>query len=401
MTIHSTVRFDPYSEEFYRDPHAVFRALRAETPVYHHPELDFYALTRYHDVARAYRDFQTYSSAAGIDLAMLRRGDPPPNAILYMDPPEHGRMRGLVNKAFTARGIRSLRETIVELVRRCLSDADPDRFDVVQDFSAIFPAEVIGSLVGVPAQDRQQFREWVDEGFRYEPGQSEPSEQTVEVLLKIAGYCFELVKERRARPQDDMMSALIAAEIDTADGTATRLSDDEIALFAMLLTGAGSETVTKLIANAVAAFARHPDQWQKLVDDRSRIPGAVEEVMRYDSPVLYNVRKSTKDVTLHGVTIPAGKPVLLCGLSANRDPEVFADPDAFDIHRDHSRAQHVGLGYGVHTCLGAALARMETATALEHLLDFMPRYDVLWEDAQRVNTPTVSGWLNLPVTVTR
>jgi cytochrome P450 len=398
MTIEPQVVFDPYSEEFYADPHATYRRMRAEAPVYHHEELDFYALTRYRDVAAAYRDFQTYSSAGGLDLAMIKRGDQPPNAILYMDPPEHGRMRGLVNKAFTPRAIQSQRDTVIELVQRYLGEVDPRRFDLVEEFAAIFPAEVVGRLVGVPAHRNQQFREWVAEGFRYEPGQIEPSEMTVTVLLNIAAYCYELVRERRAQPQDDMMSALIAAEVVRENGEPTSLADDEIALFTMILTGAGTETVTKLIANAVVAFAKHPDQWRKLLDDRSKIPAAVEEVMRFDCPILYNVRRTAKEVTLHGVTIPAGKPVLLCGLSANRDPDVFTDPDTFDIDRK-PEGQHLGLGYGVHTCLGAALARMETAIALEHLLDFMPRYEIVWERCQRVNTPTVAGWSRLPVEV--
>ncbi|MCT7659255.1 cytochrome P450 [Mycobacterium deserti] len=401
MTTSSQLVFDPYSEQFYADPHGIYRRLRAEAPVYHHEDLDFYALTRHEDVAAAYRDFRTFSSTAGLDLAMMKRGDPPPKTILYMDPPEHGRMRGLVTKAFTARAIAAQRETVTDLVQRCLAVVDPGRFDVVQEFAAIFPAEIIGALVGVPEDRRQQFREWVDEGFRYEPGQIEPSEMTLEVLLKIAAYCYELVRQRHAQPQDDMLSALIAAEMQRGDRETARLSDDEIVFFAMVLTGAGSETVTKLIANAVAAFAKHPDQWRKLLDDRSKVPAAVEEVMRYDSPVLYNIRKTVKEVTLHGVTIPAGKPVLLCGLSANRDPDAFTDPDTFDIERDHTEAPQLALGYGPHTCLGAALARMETAIALEHLLDFMPEFQVDWDNSERVNTPTVAGWLHLPVTVLR
>lgn len=399
MTTQPQLMFDPYSEEFYADPHAVFRRLRDESPVYHHEELDFYALTRHRDVAQAYRDFRTFSSTAGLDLAMMKRGDPPPNTILYMDPPEHGRMRSLVSKAFTGRAVEAQRAVITEVVQRCLGAVDPRRFDVVQDFSAIFPAEVIGSLVGVPAERRQQFREWVDEGFRYEPGQIEPSEMTIDVMLKIAAYCYELVGRRHAQPEDDMLSALIAAEIERDGRDATSLTDDEIVFFAMVLTGAGSETVTKLVANAVAAFADHPDQWQKLRNDRSKIPAAVEEVLRYDSPVLYNIRKTMKTVTLHGITIPPGKPVMLCGLSANRDPAAFTDPDTFDIDRDHTEAQHLGLGYGPHICLGSSLARMETAIALEHLLDFMPRFEVDWTCCERVNTPTVAGWLRLPVAV--
>lgn len=399
MTIQSQLTFDPYSEEFFASPHEIYRRMRTEAPVYYHEDLDFYALTRYEDVAAAARDFQTYSSAGGLDLAMMRSGQEPPPAILYLDPPEHGRMRGLVNKAFTPRSVEAQRNTVIETVQRCLSNANPRRFDVVQDFSAIFPGEVITSMVGVPAPGRQQFREFVQVALSYQPGQTAPDETTVTMMLNAAAYCYNLVQERRAQPQDDMISTLIEAEIERGDGEKTSLSDDEITLFAMLVGGAGTETVTKLVANAVAAFARHPDQWQMLYEDRTKIPAAVEEVLRYDSPVLYTLRRTTKDVTLHGVTIPAGKPVFLCEVAANRDPDVFNDPDVFDIDRDHTRAQHLALGYGVHSCLGAALGRMETVIALDHLLDFMPRYEVIWDECRRVNASTVAGWGQLPVRV--
>ena len=265
MTIQSQLTFDPYSEEFFAHPHEIYRRMRAEAPVYYHEDLDFYALTRYEDVAAAARDFQTYSSAGGLDLAMMRSGQEPPPAILYLDPPEHRRMRGLVNKAFTPRAVEAQRNTVVEAVQQCLTNADPRRFDVVQDFSSVFPGEVITRMVGVPAPDRQQFREFVQVALTYQPGQTAPDETTVTMLLNAAAYCYNLVQERRAQPQDDMISTLIAAEIERDDGGMTSLADDEITLFAMLVGGAGTETVTKLVANAIATFARHPDQWQMLL----------------------------------------------------------------------------------------------------------------------------------------
>jgi cytochrome P450 len=187
--------------------------------------------------------------------------------------------------------------------------------------------------------------------------------------------------------------------VERDDGQKARLDDVEIAGFAVLLGGAGAETVTKLVANALVLFARNPDQWQKLLDDRSKIPAAVEEVLRYEAPAQYNVRYSLKPVHLHGVTIPAGKPVFLVGGSANRDPDAFTDADKFDIDRDRTEAQNLGFGYGIHSCLGAALARMESAIALEKLLDFMPRYEVIWEGCRRVSMQNVAGWSNVPVRV--
>jgi cytochrome P450 len=207
------------------------------------------------------------------------------------------------------------------------------------------------------------------------------------------------VVERRANPQDDMISRLIAAEIPDEHGNMRKLDDIEITGFTTLLGGAGAETVTKLVGSAMVLFAQHPDQWQKLLDDRSKIPAAVEELLRYVGPVQYNVRYSVKDVEVPSGSIPANKPVFLMGASANRDPRAFADGETFDIDRDRNEAQNLGLGYGIHSCLGAALARMETAIALEHLLDFMPRYEVDFDGLRRVNMQNVAGYHHVPVKV--
>ena len=198
-----------------------------------------------------------------------------------------------------------------------------------------------------------------------------------------------------------MFSRLVQAEIEREDGQKESLDDFEIAGFATLLGGAGAETVTKLIGNAAVTFAQNPDQWQKLLDDRSKVPAAVEELLRYDGPVQYNVRYTLREARVHGVTIPAGKPVFLMMASAGRDPEAFTDADKFDIDRDRNEAQNLGLGYGIHSCLGAALARMESAIALEKLLDFMPRYEVDWDGLQRVHMQNVAGYKNVPVKVLR
>ena len=214
-------------------------------------------------------------------------------------------------------------------------------------------------------------------------------------------FYYDLVEKRRADPKDDLLSKLIEAELTREDGQKTQLDDFEIASFATLLGAAGAETVTKLVGNAVYQFAKHPDQWQKLLDDRSKIPAAVEELLRYEAPAQYNVGVTTKDVDLHGTTIPKGKPVFLIGGSANRDPQAWTDADTFDIDRDRTEAQNLGLGYGIHSCLGAALARMESAIALDKLLDFMPRYEVDFDNCKRVQMQNVVGWHNVPVRVLR
>ncbi len=219
--------------------------------------------------------------------------------------------------------------------------------------------------------------------------------------IDAATYYYGLIQERRIEPQDDMISKLIAAEITRENGTVGTLDDIEIAGFATLLGGAGAETVTKLLGNAMVIFARNPEQWRKLLDDRSKVPAAVEELLRYEGPVQYNVRYTLKEAHVPSGTIPAGKPVFLMKAAANRDPEAFTDADRFDIDRDRTEAQNLGLGYGIHSCLGAALARMESTIALEHLLDFMPRYEVRWDGLQRVHMQNVAGYSHVPVKVVR
>ncbi|WP_319455641.1 MULTISPECIES: cytochrome P450 [unclassified Mycobacterium] len=397
----SQLVFDPVSDEFFRDPYTLYRRMRAEAPLYYNETEDFYAITRHDDVAAAFKDHESFSSARGLDLAMVRTGDVPHKMIILMDPPDHRAMRSLLNKAFTPRAMQSQKATVIEVVGHYLSKADPDHFDVVQDFSGPFPVEVITRMAGVPAEYRQQVRHWIDTSLHRDPGQLEWNETNMKANIEAAVYYYGLVQERRANPEDDMISRLISAEITREDGQPGRLDDEEITGFAVLLGGAGAETVTKLIGSAAVVFAQNPDQWQKLLDDRTKIPDAVEELLRYVGPVQYNVRYTLREAHLPSGTIPAGKPVFLMGAAANRDPEAFSDPEAFDIDRDRSKAQNLGLGYGIHSCLGAALARLEAAVALEHLLDFMPQYEVDWDSLQKVTMQNVAGYSRVPVRVVR
>lgn len=398
----SQVVFDPFSADFFNGPYETYRRMREEAPVYYSAEYDFYALTRHADVAFAFKDFETYSSAYGVDLAMVRTGQKvPAKMIISMDPPEHRHMRSLVNKVFTPRAIGALRGMVSQQIDRYLAGVDPQEFDVVADFSAFFPVEVITAMLGVPAELRQQVRLWIDEQLHREPGQIEVSEAGVEAMAQTWLMYYDLIKQRRAEPRDDMISRLISAEIEREDGELTRLRNSEIAGFATLLGGAGAETVTKLVGAAVVMFARHPEQWQRLREDRGKIPAAIEELLRYEAPAQYNVRRSQREIHLHGVTIPEGKPVFLVGGSANRDPEAWTDPDTFDIDRDRTEAQNLGFGYGIHSCLGAALARLECSIALDRLLDFMPRYEVAWDRCERVSMQNVAGWAHVPVRVLR
>jgi cytochrome P450 len=393
--------FNPVSQDYFDNPYEIYKRMRDEAPIYYDEDEDFYALTRHSDVAAAFKDYESFSSARGCDLSMVRTGEVPQKSIIFMDPPDHRHMRSLLNKAFTPRAIQSQRETVIELVEHYLSKADPDHFDVVQDFSGPFPVEVITRMAGVPEEFRQQVRHWIDTSLQRDPGQIDLSEANMRANIDSAVYYYGLVQERRENPQDDMINRLIVAEVPGENGELRKLDDIEITGFLTLLGGAGAETVTKLVGSAVVEFARHPEQWQKLLDDRSKIPDAVEELLRYVGPVQYNVRYSIKDVELPSGIVPANKPVFLMGAAANRDPRAFEDAETFDIDRDRSQAQNLGLGYGIHSCLGAALARMESAIALEHLLDFMPRYEVEFHGLERVHMQNVAGYHHVPVKVLR
>ncbi len=396
------INFDPYSEDFFNGAYESYRRMRDEQPVYYNADLDFYALTRHADVAPAFRDCATYSSARGTDLAAIRNGipvDTGPRMIIMMDPPSHRDMRGLLNKVFTPRAIQAQKEMVTAKIDKYLRRVDPDGFDAVGDFAAPFPVEVITSMLGSPEEDAQQVRHWIDLSLTREIGQLELTEEGTQASIDTAMYYYGLVEERRAEPRDDLLTKLVEAELVREDGKKTRLDDIEIAAFATMLGGAGAETVTKLVGSVIYLFARHPHQWQKLLDDRSRIPAAVEELLRYEAPSQYNVRVATKDIHLRGQTIPEGAPVFLIGGSANRDHLAWTDADTFDIDRDRTEAQNLGLGYGIHSCLGAALARMESAIALEKLLDFMPRYEVDFDRCERVHMANVVGWKTLPAKV--
>ena len=395
------VVFSPVSQEFFENPYEIYARMRDDAPLYYDEQEDFYALTRHEDVAAAFKDHDAFSSARGCDLSMVRSGEVPQKSIIFMDPPDHRHMRSLLNKAFTPRAVQSQKETVAELIEHYLGMVDPDNFDVVQDFSGPFPVEVITRMAGVPEEFRQQVRHWIDRSLHRKPGQIDLDDDNMQANIDSGMYYYGLVVERRENPQDDMISRLIAAEIPDDHGNMRQLDDIEITGFTTLLGGAGAETVTKLVGSAVVEFARHPDQWQKLLDDRSKIPAAVEELLRYVGPVQYNVRYSVKDVEVPSGTVPAHKPVFLMGASANRDPRAFTDGETFDIDRDRTQAQNLGLGYGIHSCLGAALARMESAIALDRLLDFMPRYEVDFDGLRRVNMQNVAGYQNVPVRVLR
>jgi cytochrome P450 len=397
------VEFDPYSDEYFNDPTEVYRRLRDEAPVYYSERYGFYALSRFADLVAAHRDWKGFSSAHGIELNTLSQ-DPELiksfRSIIMMDPPEHDRFRALVSRVFTPRAVTALEPMIRDVIGGFLDAVgDADEFDAVADFSAPFPVEIISRMLGVPEGERQQIRHWLDLSLHREPGRMEPTPEGQQAILESGAYWFNLTAEKRANPGDDMLSRLTQVTVDRGDGEQTGLDDAEIAGFATLLGGAGAETVTKLIGNAVVLFGQHPDQWQKILDDRGMIPKAVEEILRYHPPSQYQGRYSAEEREFEGGTIPAGYPVLLITGAATRDPRAFENADDFDIERPPNVA--IGFGHGVHSCLGAALARMESRIAIEELASRWRRLDVDEDGLRRVHMSNVAGYSHVPVHATR
>jgi cytochrome P450 len=395
----TTVEFDPLSAVFFDDPYPVYRRLRDEAPVYRAAR-GLWVLSRFADVLAAHRDWESFSSTRGVDVLTLTSGEPPapPVSMIMMDPPEHDRMRSLVNRVFTPRAVAALEPMVREVIVSVLDRLGGQRqFDVVEDFSGPFPVEIISRMLGVPEGDRQRLRHLMDTMLHREPEQTRPSPEASQASLEWGTSMYQLVVDKRQHPADDMLSRLCEVEVQREDGEMSRLDDVEITGFAGLLVGAGAETVTKLVANAVVLFERFPDEWTKVLADRSRVAPAVEEILRYWPPSQYQGRFCHRDTSFDGGTIPAGAPVLLLTGAATRDEREFDDPDRFDI--DRRQSVNIGFGHGIHSCLGAALARMESRIALEEWARRWPRWQVDEAGLARVHMTNVAGFAKVPVTV--
>ncbi len=392
------MEFDPFSEEFFNDPYDIYRWLRDENPTYHNEKYGFWALSRFDDVVRAHRDWKSFSSEHGLTIDQLTSPDTNVRGtmIITMDPPEHDRMRKLVSRVFTPRAMTALEPMIREVIVSYLSQYDDaNEFDALADFAAPFPVEVISIMLGVPKEDQQQIRHWTDAMLTREEGSAAVSHESAEAGLAQVMYFLQLIADKRVHPGDDMLTRLTEVEVAEDDGSTHQLTNDEIAGFATLLAAAGSETVTKLIGNAVVLFARNPQEWSKVLADPGRCSDAVEEVLRYWAPSQYQGRFTHAPIEFNGVTIPANEPVLLLTGAANRDEREYPDPDRFDIDRRQGLA--VGLGHGIHSCLGAALARAESRIAFEEIRLRWPKYEVDESGLRRVKMSNVAGYSSVPV----
>lgn len=373
--------YDVFDPAFHQDPFPVYARLRDEFPVYRDEQYGFYALSRFADVFAAATDAATFSSYAVESEALLPQ-------LNFLDGIRHRDMRALVSRGFTPRRVAELEPLVAKVVDDLLNDIQANGGgDLVTDLGAPLASRVVGALIGIPDERLEEFRHWTEELTTL--GQTGEIDRLQQVATAIYSLFGDLLAERRAQPTDDLMSALIAASID-----GTRLTEDEILGFCFLLVSGGNDTTMHLVATGAVHLAENPDVRARLVSEPARLPDAIEEMLRLDPPAQLHARTTTRDVELHGVTIPADSRVMLLWGAANRDEREFPDPDRFDIDRASTR--HLGFGVGPHFCLGASLARLEARAAFAELLRRAPDF-ALVEPPLRLQSPWARGFVNVNV----
>lgn len=353
--------YDPSTAAFQDEIWDVYRTMRDDHPVYRHPDGAFYALSRFEDVWEAVHDWQTFSNVVDEANTLLPQ-------MIFTDPPRHTELRGLVSRAFTPARVAELEPFVRHTARSLLDEvAAGGGCEAQHDYAAVVPSLAIARLIGVPAAHIDEFRSWTGSFIEI----TETADYA-DAAANIYGLFARLLADRRRAPADDLMTALLQAEVD-----GHRLSDDELLGFCLLLILAGNDTTSSLIGSGIALLASDRDLRAQLLADTSLWPPAVEELNRMESPAQALSRTATRDVTLHGLTIPAGARVMLLWGSANHDEREFPDPEAFDLSRRFAR--HLAFSHGIHFCLGANLARLEARVALEEWHHRFPRYELAGE----------------------
>ncbi len=388
--------YDPFDNDIDDDPYPVWKRMRDEAPLYHNEKYNFYALSRYDDVAPALPDWQTYRSGQGTTADILFSGiEVPPGILLFEDPPLHDLHRKLLSRVFTPRRMMAVEDLVREFCSRALDPiVGSDRFDFVVDLGAIMPMRTIGYLLGIPEEEQQRIRDRNDSAITVAPNRDGDISPTI--FQDAVAMFVEYIEWRATHPSDDLMTDLLNAEIEEADGNRRKLERGEVLAYTAMIAGAGNETTARLIGAMGQLLAEHPDQRHELVADPSLIPAAVEETLRFEPPSPVQARYVARDVEHHGHTVTEGSYMLLINASADRDPARHPDPDRFDIHR---KAPHLGFGQGIHFCLGSALARLEARVAFEEVLTRWTDWDVDYDNARRAHTSSVRGWAQLPVRI--
>lgn len=385
--------FDPfYTGANTEDPYAVYRRLRDETPFYHDERWDLWVLSRFDDVQNALRDWRTYSQEPDVDIdGFMEDLLEPDGNILVMDPPRHDELRRLVQgtNVFSPKAIKEMEPQVTALVDGLIDAfAGQGTADAVEAFTYPLPLSVGPVLIGFPAEDLPMIDGWQRRTQPRTPHERGIPADAFEAGAQLRAYIEDLVADRRQHPRNDLVSRIATAELD-----GERLTTEAVGL-TFILFEASIDTTSGLLSNGLLALARNPDQRRRLVEDPSLIPNAVEEMLRYDMPVQFNARTLTTEVTLHGVTAPAGARTLVLFGSANRDERAFEDPDRFDVGRRIKR--HVGFGEGIHHCIGAPLARMEARIALERFLARIPEFEIDGTP-ERITKQNLRGFKPLPI----
>ncbi len=390
------MEYNPFTREIQTNPYPAYRWLRDEAPVYHNPKVGFWALSRFADVVDAHLDYGTFISKYG---PTIEKFDGTMDTLIGTDPPDHTWQRKLVSRLFTPRAIGDLEHRVRKIAADILDEATArGEIDIVPEYSGHLPMMVIAEMLGLPTEPRARLRElsdrMLDRSDASEEGQV--SDAASSAIGEAHALLGEIVDEKAKSPGDDIATLLLTGTVPDHDGVERKLSRQQVVARLLELVAAGHETTAKLVASGVVALAWYPVQRATLVADPSLIAQAVEEMLRWDPPSHYQGRWVERDVTLHGVTIPAESRVILITGSANHDERVFDAPELFDIHRKIDR--HVAFGFGIHLCVGAALARLETRIAFEELLTRFPNYE-LGGPIVRAYSSNVRGLSSLPISL--
>ncbi len=385
------VDFDPYDWQIHEDPYPTYSRLREEAPVYYSEKRDFWALSRHADVLAGFRDPIRFSNSEGVSLERDVVEARAVMSFLGMDPPEHDRLRSLVSSAFTPRRVRALEPHIRSLANTYI-DAfiEAGHCEFIEDFAGGLPMDVISEMLGVPACDRDELRNFAELVVHREPDNPAVPQAGMEAAAKMLHYFAAHATAARKNPGEDLTGALILAEVE-----GDRLADPEIIAFLFLMIIAGNETTTKLLGNALYWLGRNPEQRAKVEANPALIPAWAEETLRYDPSSQLLARTASCDIAIEGKTIPSGARIALLVGSANRDPLAFDDPDRFDVER--STTQSLAFGQGTHFCLGASLARLEATIALEQVQSRLGDWRVRENELERVHSSNVRGFARFPI----
>ena len=397
----SGVAYNPLSSGTVQNPYPLYAALRERDPVHRSRLMHAWVFTRHADVDAILRDHRRFSNDPRKgNLTRQQRVQLPPDdglSMLFLDPPDHKRLRGLVNKAFTPRAVNALEPHIRSLLGELLDDIDdPTGFDLMEAVAQPLPVTVIAEMLGVPPKDRAQFKIWSEQRARLLEPTIDDSDRAVAEATSEAfdGYFRPIINECRVAPQDNIVSALVRAEEE-----GNQLTERETLNMLRLLLIAGNETTTNMIGNSMLALLRHPDQLQKLRENPSLVPAAVEELLRFDAPVQMSMRRVLKDCEVNGFPLRERENIVVLLGAANRDPDVFENPDRLDFER--GEGNHLAFGRGIHHCLGAPLARLEGRIVLETLLERFPQINLLTERPRFRNSIVLRGLESLSLRCVR